>query len=77
MKNRFLLGAGVALAMAFGGVEAQAQFFGQYPPGAFYFGPEGGWTHLTKSKSQYHDPRPFGNYRRQPGKSANQLQRRL
>ena len=47
MKNRFLLGAGVALAMAFGGVEAQAQFFGQYPPGAFYFGPEGGWTHLT------------------------------
>ena len=47
MKNRFLLGAGVALAMAFGGVEAQAQFFEQHPPGAFYFGPEGGWTHLT------------------------------
>jgi OOP family OmpA-OmpF porin len=47
MKNRCLLGAWVALAMAFGGVQAQAQMFGPYPPGAFYLGPEGGWTHLT------------------------------
>jgi OmpA-OmpF porin, OOP family len=46
MKNRFLLGAGAALAIAFGGVGAQAQFLGPYPPGAFYFGPEGGWTKL-------------------------------
>jgi hypothetical protein len=47
MKNRCLLSAGVALAMAFGGTHAQAQMFGPYPPGAFYLGPEGGWTHLT------------------------------
>jgi OmpA-OmpF porin, OOP family len=46
MRNRYLLGAGVALAMAFGGVQAHAQMFGPYPPGAFYLGPEGGWTHL-------------------------------
>jgi OmpA-OmpF porin, OOP family len=46
MKNRFLLSAGVALAIAFGSVGAQAQLFGPYPPGAFYLGPEGGWTHL-------------------------------
>ena len=47
MNNRYLLGAGVALAIVFGGAEAHAQFFGPYPPGAFYLGPEGGWTHLT------------------------------
>jgi OmpA-OmpF porin, OOP family len=47
MKNRFLLGAGLALAVALGGADANAQFFGPYPPGAFYLGPEGGWTHLT------------------------------
>jgi hypothetical protein len=47
MRNRYLLSAGVALAVAFGGVQAQAQFFGPYPPGAFYLGPEGGWTQLT------------------------------
>jgi outer membrane protein OmpA-like peptidoglycan-associated protein len=46
MKNRCLLGAGVALAMAFGGVQAHAQFLGPYPPGAWYLGPEGGWTKL-------------------------------
>ena len=44
MRNRFLLGAGVALAIAFGGAEAHAQMFGPFPPGAFYLGPEGGWT---------------------------------
>ena len=47
MKHRCLPGAGVALAMAFAGAQAHAQFFGPYPPGAFYLGPEGGWTHLT------------------------------
>jgi OmpA-OmpF porin, OOP family len=47
MRNRYLLGAGVALAVAFGCAQANAQVFGPYPPGAFYFGPEGGWTHLT------------------------------
>ena len=46
MRNRGLLGAGIALAIALGGAQAQAQFFGPYPPGAFYLGPEGGWTKL-------------------------------
>src|SRR5215813_12278170 len=52
MKNRGLLGAGVALAMALGGVQAHAQFggmFGPYPPGVFYLGPEGGWTSLQSN----------------------------
>jgi outer membrane protein OmpA-like peptidoglycan-associated protein len=54
MKNRFLLGAGVALAVALGGVQAHAQFgnlnlFGPYPPGVFYLGPEGGWTQLSSN----------------------------
>jgi OOP family OmpA-OmpF porin len=51
MTNRFLLGAGIALAVAFGGAQAQAQLGGLFPPpgtpGAFYIGPEGGWTKLT------------------------------
>src|SRR5271167_1265808 len=53
MTNRCLLGAGVALAVAFGGVQAHAQAFnpgGIFPtgaPGAWYIGPEGGWTNLT------------------------------
>jgi OmpA-OmpF porin, OOP family len=49
MRNRCLLGAGVALAVAFGGVQAHAQMqmFGPFPPGAFYLGPEGGWTQLS------------------------------
>lgn len=49
MINRGLLGAGVALAVALGGVQAQAQWnmFGPFPPGMFYLGPEGGWTHLN------------------------------
>ena len=29
MRNRYLLGAGVALAVAFGGAQAQAQVMGQ------------------------------------------------
>src|SRR5947209_20312310 len=51
MTNRYLLGAGVALAVALGGVQAHAQLGGVFPPpgtpGAFYIGPEGGWTSLT------------------------------
>src|SRR6202011_1646427 len=48
MTNRYLLGAGVALAVAFGGVQAHAQFWPPPgTPGAFYIGPEGGWTALT------------------------------
>jgi opacity protein-like surface antigen len=52
MRNRCLLGAGVALAVALGGVQAHAQFggmFGPFPPGVFYLGPEGGWTHLSSN----------------------------
>ena len=46
MTNRYLLSAGVALAVAFGGAQAQAQLFAG-GPGAFYFGGEGGWTSLN------------------------------
>jgi OOP family OmpA-OmpF porin len=49
MKSRYLLGAGAALAVAFGCAEANAQFAwlgGPYPV-TFYVGPEGGWTKLT------------------------------
>src|SRR5260370_9088152 len=49
MKSRYLLGAGAALAGAFGCAEANAQFAflgGPYPV-AFYVGPEGGWTSLA------------------------------
>jgi OmpA-OmpF porin, OOP family len=47
MRNRFLLGAGVALAMALSSADASAQFFHMPSgPGAWYFGGEGGWTML-------------------------------
>ena len=50
MTNRYLLGAGVALAVAFGGAQAHAQLFpGPGTPGACYIGPEGGWTSLTST----------------------------
>jgi outer membrane protein OmpA-like peptidoglycan-associated protein len=48
MKSRYLLGAGAALAVAFGCAEANAQFAwlgGPYPV-TYYVGPEGGWTSL-------------------------------
>jgi OOP family OmpA-OmpF porin len=52
MKNRYLLGAGAALALALGCAQASAQQF-QMPgfnlfagPRVFYFGGEGGWTSL-------------------------------
>jgi len=45
MRNRYLLGAGVAAAVAFSWANAQAQLFGG-GPGAWYFGGESGWTML-------------------------------
>jgi len=58
MTNRCLLGAGIALAMAFAGAEAQAQLFPAGAPGAWYIGPEGGWTSLT-SQSESTSPVHF------------------
>ena len=47
MKNRYLLGAGVALAVALSWADAQAQLFAAPGgPGAWYFGGETGWTML-------------------------------
>ncbi|HJU16133.1 MAG TPA: OmpA family protein [Stellaceae bacterium] len=53
MKNRYLLGAGVALAMALGSAQASAQFL-LLPPGpkVFYFGGEGGWTNLEDQRDR-------------------------
>jgi outer membrane protein OmpA-like peptidoglycan-associated protein len=53
MKSRYLLGAGAALAVAFGCAEANAQFAwlgGPYPV-TYYVGPEGGWTSLSNQKT--------------------------
>src|SRR4051795_11349302 len=58
MKNRYLLGAGAALAVALGCAEANAQFAfmgGPYPV-AFYAGPEGGWTQLTNQSTTVTTP---------------------
>ena len=53
MRNRYLLGAGVALAMTFGWANAQAQLFGlPGGPGHVYFGGEGGWTHLDNATAR-------------------------
>jgi OOP family OmpA-OmpF porin len=47
MRNRFLLGAGVAFAVAMSWATAQAQFLVMPSgPGTWYFGGEGGWTSL-------------------------------
>ncbi|HEV2300582.1 MAG TPA: OmpA family protein [Stellaceae bacterium] len=51
MNNRCLLGAGVALALALGGAQAQAQWFAG--PSAFYFGGEGGWTSLDSQSNNF------------------------
>jgi len=53
MRNRFLLGAGVALAMALSSADASAQLFPWNQPGvagSWYFGGEGGWTMLDNAK---------------------------
>ena len=48
MRRRFLLGAGVAIAMALSWASAQAQLFVMPSgPSAPYFGIEGGWTSLA------------------------------
>jgi len=54
MKNRYLLGAGAALAVALGSVGANAQFAwlgGPYPL-TYYVGPEGGWTSLSNQRTR-------------------------
>src|SRR5215831_3412292 len=51
MTNRYLLGAGVALAVMFGGAQAHAQWWPTGAPGAWYIGPEGGWSSLTSSNN--------------------------
>src|SRR5271156_4913787 len=61
MKSRYLLGAGAALAVAFGCAEANAQFAwlgGPYPT-VFYVGPEGGWTSLSNQKTTVTETTPF------------------
>ena len=73
MRNRCLLGAGVALAVAFGCAQAHAQFFGPYPPGAFYLGPEGGWTHLTSQNPSVTVRGPNGICCRQPGQNGKSI----
>src|SRR5208282_96916 len=76
MTNRCLLGAGVALAVAFGGVQAHAQAYnpgGIFPvgaPGAWNNGPEGGWTSLINSNnsiSPVHFTGPTGGTFSTPG----------
>ena len=49
MRKSVLLGAGIALAVALGSADAEAQLF-RMPtgPGAWYIGGEGGWTTLEK-----------------------------
>src|ERR1700691_3930061 len=52
MRIRVLLGAVVALAVAFGGGAARAQLFvAPSGPGAWYLGGEGGWTALESPQT--------------------------
>jgi len=51
MRNRFLLGAGVALAMALSWADAQAQLLlPPSGPGSWYFGGQVGWTMLDSER---------------------------
>ena len=52
-------------------VQAHAQFLGPYPPGAFYLGPEGGWTQLTSQRDKFTVPGPLSNTRARPEVSYN------
>src|SRR5204863_3552848 len=53
MRNRFLLGAGVALAMALSWADAQAQLLvPPSGPGSWYFGGEVGWTNLESQRGR-------------------------
>src|SRR5215469_10132637 len=61
MKSRYFLGAGAALAVAFGCAEANAQFAwmgGPYPI-TYYVGPEGGWTSLSNQRTNITTSVPF------------------
>ena len=77
MRNRYLLGAGIALAIAFGGAEAHAQLFGPYPPGAFYLGPEGGWTKLFSQTPRHSRPGSRRGLSSLHQSNHGQLQQRL
>src|SRR6516164_6876499 len=76
MTNRSLLGAGIALVVAFGGAQAHAQLLPWNQPGvvgAWYIGPEGGWTSLTsqsQSTSSVHFTGPDGGTFSTPGFNA-------
>jgi outer membrane protein OmpA-like peptidoglycan-associated protein len=53
MRNRYLLGAGVALAVALSWAGARAQLLAMPSgPGALYFGIEGGWTNLEDASGR-------------------------
>jgi len=53
MRNRFLLGAGVALATMMGWATAQAQLMLMHSgPSTWYFGGGGGWTSLENETGQ-------------------------
>ncbi len=53
MTNRYLLGTGVALAVALSWADAQAQWLSMPAgPGAWYFGGEGGWTSLPNQSGK-------------------------
>lgn len=51
MRNRFVLGVGVALSVALFGAELHAQPLAFGGPGAWYFGVEGGWTSIESPQS--------------------------
>src|ERR1700747_1928317 len=75
MTNRYLLGAGVALAVAFGGAQAHAQsaWWPVGTPWAWYIGPEGGWTSLnsqSETTSPVHFTGPNGGTFTAPGPSG-------
>ncbi len=54
MRNRFLLGAGVALAMALSWADAQAQLLlPPSGPGSWYFGGQVGWTMLDNQSGRF------------------------
>ncbi|MBV9829868.1 MAG: OmpA family protein [Alphaproteobacteria bacterium] len=54
MMNRYLLGAGVGLAVALSWADAKAQLLPMMPagPGAWYIGGEGGWTSLDSASDK-------------------------
>jgi len=52
MRNRYLLGAGIALAVSLSWGDARAQLLAMPgAPGAWYFGGEGGWTSLDSPQT--------------------------